>query len=152
MQPFKSPTNMAWILGRTQTNGPEDYPAVHAIQAGYKLIPLSQFGKPYTAPEGVVDPGADMKTPPVAQLQENGRLAFLRRWRTLEIQPASCRGCPRVANLATIGVIPGQVFDPSNSIRRLRRDWRISFRPRSRRCKKGETDGAGRQRLAYSAR
>ena len=28
---LKSPTNMAWIIGRTQTNGPADYPAVHAI-------------------------------------------------------------------------------------------------------------------------
>ena len=37
VQELKSPTNMVWIIGRTQTNGPKDYPAVHAIQDGYKL-------------------------------------------------------------------------------------------------------------------
>src|SRR5262245_26136794 len=26
---LKSSTNMVWIIGRTQTNGPKDYPAVH---------------------------------------------------------------------------------------------------------------------------
>ena len=32
-----APTNTIWITGRTQTNGPEDYPAVHAIQNKYML-------------------------------------------------------------------------------------------------------------------
>jgi hypothetical protein len=39
---LKSPTNMVWILGRTYCTGTaEDYKAVHAIQAKYKLVPLS---------------------------------------------------------------------------------------------------------------
>ncbi|MFE5317906.1 DUF1254 domain-containing protein [Paenibacillus sp. NPDC056579] len=32
-----APTDTVWIIGRTQTNGPEDYPAVHAIQRGFQL-------------------------------------------------------------------------------------------------------------------
>lgn len=36
-----APTNTVWITGRTQTNGPEDYPAVHAIQREYALSPLN---------------------------------------------------------------------------------------------------------------
>ena len=55
---LKSPTNMVWIIGRTQTNGPKDYAAVHAIQDGYKLVPLSAFGKPYTPPAGQGRSGA----------------------------------------------------------------------------------------------
>ena len=51
MRELRSPTNMAWLLGRTQTNGPDDFAAVHAVQAGYKLIPLSQFGSSYAAPK-----------------------------------------------------------------------------------------------------
>ena len=35
-----SPNNTIWIIGRTQTNGSKDYPAVHYIQDNYKLIPL----------------------------------------------------------------------------------------------------------------
>src|SRR5215472_14465708 len=65
---IKSPTSMVWIIGRTQTNGKEDYAAVHALQDQYKLTPLSAFGKA-AAPAGVpVDLKVDMKTPPVEQV------------------------------------------------------------------------------------
>jgi hypothetical protein len=45
---IKSPTDMVWVIGRTQANGKADFPAVNAIQAQYKLTPLSEWGKPYT--------------------------------------------------------------------------------------------------------
>src|SRR5205085_2940249 len=34
-------TNMAWLLGRTQTNSASDYENVHAIQRGFTLTSLS---------------------------------------------------------------------------------------------------------------
>lgn len=71
MRQLKSPTNLAWILGRTQTNGPVDYAAVHAIQDGYTLVPLSLYGRPYTPPAGAFDPTVDMNTP---------RLTSSRQW------------------------------------------------------------------------
>jgi hypothetical protein len=46
MMVITSPTNMVWIVGRTQvTNTPEDLAAVHAIQLQYTLTPLSKHGK-----------------------------------------------------------------------------------------------------------
>jgi hypothetical protein len=111
---IKSPTNNVWILGRTQTNGPADYAAVHAIQAGFKLAPLSQFGKSYVAPEGAVDPNADMKTPPVEQLQKMTGTEFLATLaRLLESNAPQAEDQPMLTKLATIGVVPGQDFDPS---------------------------------------
>jgi hypothetical protein len=114
VQEIKSPTNMVWILGRTQTNGPADYPAVHAIQAGFKLVPLSLFGKQYVALEGVVDPDADMKTPPVEEFQRMTGVEFLTALaRLLTSNPPPDTDAPMLEKLAMIGVIPGQIFDPS---------------------------------------
>ncbi len=60
---IQAPSNMVWILGRTFCTGtPEDYGAVHAIQDGYRVTPLSAYGKPYTPPAGTVDPSVDMTT------------------------------------------------------------------------------------------
>src|SRR5262245_59047532 len=42
---INAPTPYAWVIGRTQTNGPKDYPAVHKVQDGYTMVRLSQWGK-----------------------------------------------------------------------------------------------------------
>jgi len=114
VQKLESPTDMVWIIGRTQTNGPKDYPAVHAIQDGYRLVPLSSFGKPYTAPKGEIDPAIDMKTPPVEQLKKMTTDAFLGRLaHLLKANPPPASEAPVLAKLAKIGVVPGEKFDPS---------------------------------------
>ena len=63
-----APTPYVWIIGRTQTNGPADYPTVHKIQDAFRLIPLSHWGG--GAPQMTVstDPGLDMVTPPLDQV------------------------------------------------------------------------------------
>jgi hypothetical protein len=37
----KRPRPYVWIIGRTKTDGPPDYDAVHKIPAGYKITALS---------------------------------------------------------------------------------------------------------------
>jgi hypothetical protein len=50
LQRISAPTPFVWIIGRTKTDGPDDYDAVHKIQAGYKITPLSQWGKAAATP------------------------------------------------------------------------------------------------------
>ncbi|MFX8860294.1 DUF1254 domain-containing protein, partial [Acinetobacter baumannii] len=76
---IKAPTNAVWLIAPTQTNGPADYAAVHDIQQQYKLTPLSSFGRPYSAPKGVIDQAVDMQTPPVQQVAKLGGSAFFAR-------------------------------------------------------------------------
>ncbi|MGZ4174428.1 MAG: DUF1254 domain-containing protein, partial [Solirubrobacteraceae bacterium] len=40
---IRSPYRRAWIVGRTLVYGAADLPAVHRIQNGYRLLPLSEF-------------------------------------------------------------------------------------------------------------
>ena len=49
-----SPTVYNWVIGRTQTNGPSDYAAVNAFQDGFRITPLSQWGKPAAAPAAFI--------------------------------------------------------------------------------------------------
>jgi hypothetical protein len=112
MQQFKSPTDMVWILGRTETQGTEDYAAVHALQDGYKLTPLAQWGQSYVAPQGHVDPTLDRDTPPVEQLRKMTAAAYFERMaRLLKSNPPPASEAPILAKLAMIGIKPGEHFD-----------------------------------------
>jgi hypothetical protein len=114
LQRLESPTNMVWIIGRTQTNGPADYAAVREIQAEYRLVPLSAYGKPYTPPAGVVDPAIDMSLAPVEAVGRMGAAQFFDTLaRLMKDNPPPPADAPVLAKLATIGIVPGQEFDPS---------------------------------------
>ena len=65
---INAPTPYVWIIGRTKTDGPADYAAVHKIQAGYSVTPLSRLGKGPEAAVAKIDPSVDMKTPPKVQV------------------------------------------------------------------------------------
>jgi hypothetical protein len=110
---LKSPTALVWVIGRTQTNGKADYAAVHAIQDGFKLTPLSEWGKAYTPPKDVrVDPKVDMKTPPVELVASMDAATFFNRLAMLmKNNPPAAADGPMVAKLASIGIVPGQPFD-----------------------------------------
>jgi hypothetical protein len=113
MTQYKSPTNTVMIGGRTQANGPADYAAVHAIQAQYKLTPLSAWGKKYTPPAGTVDPNVDM-SPPIEQVGKMTAASYFQLLATLlKSSPPPAADAPALAQFAKIGVVPGQDFDIS---------------------------------------
>jgi hypothetical protein len=110
---IKAPTNTVWITGRTQTNGPRDYAAVHVLQKQYKLTPLSAFGKPYTPPPGIVKTAVDTKTAPVDQVSKMDAATFFKTLsKLMAANPPPAADAPALALLAKIGVVPGQDFDP----------------------------------------
>lgn len=108
-----APTSMIWILGRTQTNGPSDYDAVHKVQDGYKLTPLSRWGKSYAARAKVkTDPAVDDKTPPLVQVNKLDGVAVLGRLANLMAKyPPHPNDYPILFRMRQIGLEAGKPFD-----------------------------------------
>ena len=112
MTRIEAPTPYVWIIGRTKTDGPQDYDAVHKIQAGYKITPLSGWGKPAQPMLGKVDPSVDMKTPPKIQVDTMpaGKF-FAYAAELLKANPPHITDQPIIAQLQKIGIEPGKSFD-----------------------------------------
>ena len=111
-QRIDAPTPYVWIIGRTKTDGPPDYDAVHKIQAGYQLTPLSRWGKPPEPVVVAIDPTVDMKTPPKVQVDTMpaGKY-FAYAADLLKLQPPHVTDQPIVARMKRIGIEPGKGFD-----------------------------------------
>src|ERR1700724_4915753 len=116
---INAPTPYVWIIGRTKTDGPQDYDAVHKIQTGYKITPLSHWGKAAQPGQGKVDPSVDMKTPPKIQVDTMPADTFFAyAAELLKTIPPHITDEPMIAGLKKIGIEPGTSFaldkaDPS---------------------------------------
>jgi hypothetical protein len=107
-----APTPYVWIIGRTKTDGPSDYDAVHMIQAGYKITPLSRWGKILEPVAVRIDPSVDMKTPPKIQVDSMTAAAFFAyAAEVLKLQPPHITDQPIIAEMKKIGIEPGKSFD-----------------------------------------
>jgi len=113
MQVIYSPTNMVFVIGRTQTNGKTDYATVHAIQDQYRLTPLSAWGKPYAPPPNVpVKDGIDIRTPPVEQVARmNAGVFFARLNSLMKAHSPAYADTPAIQRFAAAGIAPGRPFD-----------------------------------------
>jgi hypothetical protein len=107
-----APTPYIWITSRTKTDGPADYDAVHKIQAGYKVKPLSLWGE---APEPVtvkIDPSVDMKTPPKVQVDTMpADKYFSCAAEPLKLHPSHLTDEPILAQMKRIGIEAGKSLD-----------------------------------------
>lgn len=112
VQRIESPTSYVWVIGRTQTNGPKDYPAVHKVQNGYKVTPLSDWGKAPQPVRSVIDPSVDMKTPPLVQVNTMSAAKYYTYAAGLmKLNPPHLTDWSTLARLKRIGIVPGQTFD-----------------------------------------
>lgn len=111
VQRIDSPTGFVWVIGRTQTNGAADYDAVHKVQAGYKVTPLSRWGSEPAPVQYVPDPSVDMKTPPLVQVDTMPAAKYFSYAAELmKINPPHTTDWSIVARLRRIGFEPGASF------------------------------------------
>jgi hypothetical protein len=118
MKHIQSATRYMVILGRTYADGTDaDYKAVNALQAQYKITPLSAWGKPYTPKAQPVDanPGISMTDKPQAVILAMGTEGYF-NWlskRMCADSPAYAADAPALARFAKIGLEPCKPFSLS---------------------------------------
>lgn len=116
MTEIRSPTRHLVILGRTYADGTEtDYAKVHALQAQYRLAPLSAFGKPQAPAAAPVDtnPGYSMTDKPQTVILDMGTKGYFDRLAAMmckDARPAP-EDAPILARMARIGIVPCRPFD-----------------------------------------
>ena len=113
---LKSPTDMVWLIGRTQTNSTADYAVVHDLQNRLRLTK-------WDAHNGSASAGTDSKkmaspawqastepaVPPLAQMSALSTLEFFNRLMQLMVSnPPAPADAPLLARLAQLEIRPGQ--------------------------------------------
>ncbi len=102
-------TDIIFIIGRTQSFGPDDLEALKAVQAGYDLRPLSTFlGWPVPPPPSTSSPMWDES----ASRDERfiGYMSFLLQF----CQPTHPSEVELMRRFAKIGIVSGADFDPGS--------------------------------------
>lgn len=103
---IEAPTPYVWIIGRTQTNGVADYPAVHGVQDGYVITPLG------AEPEYVIDPDYDTKTEPLKLVKGMAALDYFGyAAELLSVIPPHATDFSQLARIALLGIEAGKPFD-----------------------------------------
>ena len=112
---IKAPTEMVWLLGRTETSRAEEA-AVAKLVEQYKLIPLSQWHKPGAKAAhtpAAVRAGIDAKTPPAEQVGKMDAQTFFTRFaQLLPGNPPAKDDARMVETINKLGIVAGQPFDP----------------------------------------
>jgi hypothetical protein len=133
-----APTPQVWIIGRTQTNGPADYPAVHKVQDGLRLTALADWGKPPRRIEQKIDPKVDTKTEPLKLVGEMpGARFFAYASELMKLHPPHLSDWSMLARIRQIGIEPGKSFDaskldpaiaaavPATALKLMREKWPV---------------------------
>jgi hypothetical protein len=116
MKQIKCATRYMVILGRTYADGTDqDYAAVNALQAQYKIVPLSAYGKSYTyqAPSVNPNPGFSMTDKPQSVILDMDTSTYFNMMARLMggAAPPASEDAPMLARMAKIGLAPGQPFE-----------------------------------------
>jgi hypothetical protein len=114
VRPIHCPTSTIWVIGRTQTNGPEDYAAVNAIQDGLTITPLSVWPAAPEAVRAVIDPDVDNDTEPLHQVNAMSFVDYLTTAADLLLRyPPHPTDFAVLERAKRIGFVAGRRFDPT---------------------------------------
>lgn len=108
-----SPTNMVWIIGRIQTNGPEDVENVARLQEQFSLTPLEPWvtGKSMVDHSGARSVAMDTQKDPSQQIYDMSGKQFFSLFSELwSAQAPSPADAEIVETIASIGLVPGKQF------------------------------------------
>lgn len=121
MKEIKAPTDIVWVIGRIQTNGPSDYAAVNKLQDQFTLSLLNSNSKP-----ALGDYVPESSTPPIEQLSEMDGGAFFKKLaELLKTTKIPLRDTEYVKKFAAIGLVPGKDFMTNMQVEQLNRavEW-----------------------------
>jgi hypothetical protein len=110
---IRSPTDMVWILGRTETFDEADYPAVYAIQDGFTRTPLSMWGAsddggPRRASAARSKTTFEPESPLEVVEQMTAEEFFELFSRLLRVNPPHEVDWPIVAQMRQVGLVVGE--------------------------------------------
>jgi hypothetical protein len=113
VQEIRSPTSMAWVIGRTQAGGKADYADVHRFQDGLSLRPLSAWaGQRPAARKAPAGPATGIAAAPPDQVEAMDAAAFFGRLAALLVtNPPAAADAPAMRRFAAIGLAAGS-FQP----------------------------------------
>jgi len=104
---IQAPTPHLWIVGRFQTNGVDDYPAVRALQDQLSLTLPPEYDR---LP---LDPTVDSRTAPLRTVADLSGVEFFRRAaEVLHRTPVHATDFSVLARIRHLGIVPGLPFDP----------------------------------------
>lgn len=112
-----APTSTVLVLGRTQTNGPEDYDAVHKVQAGYTITPFNEARGPdlklTAASSQATMPTTEReaKDPPTVVASLDAKAFFTRASVLMRTNPAPEADNTFLQSLAPLGIGAGKDFN-----------------------------------------
>ncbi|TDI57074.1 MAG: DUF1254 domain-containing protein [Acidobacteria bacterium] len=109
---IEAPTPYVWIIGRTQTNGPADYEAVHQVQSGFVATPLSRWPEAPLQVDASVEASVDMDTAPLDQVNSMSGLDFFSYAAELmQLHRPHVTDQPITARMARLGLDAGKPFN-----------------------------------------
>lgn len=107
---LRSPTDMVWLIGRTQTNGVADFAAVHPLQDRLQLTAFAAGkGASSNTPKPAWQPSSAPSVPPVVQLRNMRTSEFFERLMALMVaNPPRAEDAALLQRMAAVQLVPGQ--------------------------------------------